>query len=319
MIRALFALAILLVPALALGQIVPSLGSSAQIQIIPGTPEPGTSVLLIAENVSDKNTLSFTWTANGKVIAEGIGADRATITAGRVGESTTVTVRIADENGTVAEISRTLLPATLDLVWEGNTYTPPFYLGRPLPTGESTVTVSALPDIRVGGTRVAKENLVYEWYLNNNDRPYRSGYGLHTITLAPPLFDSAFTVSVTAKTRNSAGVARDSVVITPTRPDVILYEQGPLLGTLFNKAATDEFVLDEEEVTFRLFPFFVVDPTAPNYVWSVAGSLVDPGSVSRELTLRKTAPGQGRYTIEASLETAGSLYEQAARSLQLIF
>lgn len=317
---ALFFLIALLPQSACAASIIPDLQTSVEIQAVPETPGPYSTVTLFAENVLNKGAHSYTWIVNGTVAVEGIGVDHTNVTMRGVGETTNITLRVYDENGALtSEVSKTITPAELDLVWEGNTFVPPFYAGRPLPTGDSTVTVSAVPDLRVGGARVAKDNLVYEWYINDAQAPYRTGYGLDSITITPPFFDSVFSVSAVAKTRSGTPSVRNSISIAPRAPDIILYEQNPLLGTLFNKAITSAYALASDEVTLRLFPIFAVDPTATTYTWKVNGSNVDPGTVARELTLRKTGSGSGRFTIEAAFATGQELFENAKRNILLTF
>jgi len=108
-------------------------------------------------------------------------------------------------------------------------------------------------------------------------------------------------------------------VIVPQKPEIVFYEKHPLLGTLFNTAAGDSFRLFGEEVTLRLFPLFVADSTRPTYVWEVGGKGVEPEDSGRELTLRKTGTGTGKFLVGASLETPNSLYEHAENKTYIIF
>jgi len=296
-----------------------TLQTPIEIQMIPEVPAPNANVLLQTQNVAGKDTALYTWTVNGRVVEQGAGRDRITITAGAIGVRTTVSVSVSMSGGAVETRTRTILPGELDLVWEGNTYTPPFYLGKPLATGDSTVTIAAFPNLVVSGARVGASSLVYQWFVNNSQTPYRSGRGLSSITLSPPLFNSPFSVRAVASTQDGTVAVQQSVVIAPQEPEILFYEKHPLLGTLFNVSLVNPFQLLEDEVTFRIFPLFVVDPTKTLYSWEVAGDAVTADNSGRELTLRKTGAGSGNFLIDTSLETPNSLYERASARARIIF
>lgn len=301
------------------GQIIPTLDSPTEIQIVPNFPAAGANVLVTAQNVLNGDAFTYSWTVNGEVVEQGIGRNSIVVTVGGVGEETTVSVTITDGAITVGGTSRTIVPAELDLVWEAETYTPSFYVGRPLATGASPVSVTAVPNLRENGVRISESELVYEWFVDNSRSPVRSGYGLNTVSITPPSFSAPFTVLVNAKTQSGAVAVQSSVEITPRAPEIVLYEKTPLLGTLFNRAITNSVTLFDEEITVGLFPLYITNPDRPAYSWEVDGSPVEPGETPRELTLRKTGPGSGRFTIKTSLETAGSLFERASKSFILTF
>ena len=307
------------VPVGAFGQIIPSLPSSIEIQTIPETPAPNTIVAVQVQNVANKNSVLFTWKVNGQIIEEGVGLNKITLTTGRAGAPTVVEVTVSDGGEVVDSITRTISPAEVSLVWEADTYTPPFYPGRPLSTGESVITIAAVPTLVVNDTRVSANSLVYTWYLNGSQAPFRSGFGLSTISLSPPIFDSAFSVRVVVTTQSGTLSAQDSVTIIPREPEIALYEKHPLLGTLFNRMIQDNFQSFDEELTLSLFPLFVVDPENSEYTWSVEGDIVDSGDTPRELTLRKTGSDRGTFSIRTSLETGRSIYERATRVISLTF
>ena len=307
------------VPMGAFAQIIPSLQSPIEVQTIPQTPEPNSTIIVQAQNVLNKDSLLFIWTVNGEVVEEGIGLDRTTLTTGGAGTRTVVEVTISSGGEVVDSKTRVIVPAEVNLVWEADTYTPPFYPGRPLPTGASIITVSAIPNIVVGGTRQNSNSLVYTWFLNGSLTPHRSGFGLSSIFLRPPLFDSAFSVRVVATTQDRTVVAEDTVSIVPRSPTIALYERHPLLGTLFNRAVRGVVESFDSEITLNLFPLFVVDTETLVYTWIVQGDTIDTGDTPRELTLRKTSDDRGTFSIQTELENSESFYEQATRDVSLTF
>lgn len=300
-------------------QIIPTIEPSVEVRVIPEFPAPGANILITAHNLLNKDALSYIWSVNGQVVDQGIGRDSITTTVGSIGEQTVISLTVQDGSRVVGEVTRSIVPAELDLVWEADSYTPPFYSGRPLPTGDTVITVTAVPDVRVSGVRTPKDTLIYEWFLDDSVRPFQTGYGLDTVRLTPPVFDSPFTVTVQTKTQSGSIAAQNTTEIVPQRPEVLLYEETALLGTLFHRAVSGVLTLFDEEVTIQLFPLFVANPNQSTYSWEVNGGAIDSGETPREITLRKTGSDAGRVIVEADFRTPNSLFEQASERFILTF
>ena len=308
-----------LAPFTADAQIIPTLESPIEIRAIPAVPAPGQAVTLTAANVNNKNSTTFIWTVDGRVVEQGLGLDQITLRSGTIGSRTSVSVTVRNGSETVGTKTYTLVPGELDIVWEANTYTPPFYIGRPVPTGDSLITIATIPSAIVNGTRLNASSLSYQWYINNSQTPYQTGYGLSSISITPPLFDSAFSVRVVASTPDGSFSLQGTEIIVPQTPETLLYQKHPLLGVLFNRALSTGFLLPDEEVTLRLFPLFLSGVGNAVYSWKVNNDSVDTSDAPRELTLRKTGSGVGFARVSAMFEVENSLYERAEQNVEITF
>ena len=319
MMRTLALAFVLLAPAVALADIIPTLPSTLAIEVAPSAPTPGERVTLSTQSFSGNQAeIVYTWRVNGAVVDQGVGVTSITITAGAVGSATEVTIS-ANENGVPrGSASVTLRPARVDLVWEGHTSVPPLLGILPLTTGESPVTILAVPTLYAQGAAVAANNLMYVWRINNNQAPIKSGVGVSSIVVTPPSFASAFGVSVTASTRDGGTVASNRIVIEPTQSHILVYENAPLLGIRLDRAITGQFPLLGDEATFSMYPVYVERAGNLGYRWTVNGAEATSTS-PREITFRKTGAGQGHYTIGASYTSASKLFERATSSFLLTF
>ncbi len=295
---------------------IPTLAPTIDISLNPESPGPRQTVSVRAENVSAGAT--FVWRVNGSVVDQGVGVRGTTVTTGPLGSETTVSVSVTDGGVSKGEKSMTLRPAEVDLVWEGNTYTPPFYLGRPLMNPSSSVRLMAVPHLVVGGVRVGASDLVYTWYMNGSQTPLITGYGKSMINVTAPQFINPFSVTVRAATRDGATVAEQEAVIEPTLPDIVVYEQAPLLGTRFERAIEDTFTLADEETTFVAYPLHIGNVDSPAYAWSLNGDEV-AGDTPREITFRRQGEGSGAYSVEFSLENTRALFERASKEFVIRF
>jgi len=119
---------------LALAQI-PQLGNQLQLDVRPQAPRPGDTVSITAQSFSaDVNRSNFTWSVNGKVIKRGLGENKIEFRTGEAGSVSVV--RVIVETPTLGTLSSelTLRPARVNLIWEADSYTPPFYQGKALPS-----------------------------------------------------------------------------------------------------------------------------------------------------------------------------------------
>lgn len=318
-LAALVALGVLL-PVTALAALIPTIGVPLSIEALPDAPLPGGQVLLRAMNYAgNAQATAYAWTVNGKLVEQGVGRTSITVTVGAAGSATIVTVTATEDGVARGTASLTLRPASVDVLWEGRTYVPPFFDVLPLPTGESPVVLYAVPALFVGGVKVTPENLVYTWRINNNAKPTKIGYGVRSLTITPPQFASAFTVSVLVATADGSVRAERTITVTPTAPKAVVYERQPLAGVRFDRAITNTFTLTGSEATFVAYPLYVEDPAALDVAWMVGKSVVEPGDNPWELTLRREGIGAGQYAIQFSLTSATKLFERAMRAFTLTF
>jgi hypothetical protein len=151
---------------------------------------------------------------------------------------------------------RKIRTANLDLIYEANTYTPPFYKGRSLYVPQSEITIAALATIIEGGVQLPKDKIIYSWYKDSNLITDLSGVGKDSIKIQGDVLSRPFYVSVIAESLNSNAVAKKRILINPTQPKVVLYENNPIFGSIFEKALTGEFNFDREEVGITAIPYF---------------------------------------------------------------
>lgn len=314
----LFALLFFALPLIAGANLLPTLEAPISLQVVPQSPKPG-DIVRIEAKYSGENAIgaSYVWRVNGAVVDQGVGVRAVTVTLPSLGGSTTVSVSISESGIVRGEASTTIRPADVDIVWEGSVPLIPFVERRGLANGDSTITASAIPHIVRGGARVSASDLVYTWTVNRSSTPFRSGYGLQTVSLTTPQFENPFSLGVRVATREGDIVAEDSVVIRPVRPSILFYERPPLLGLRYDQELGDGFVLQEEEGTVMAFP---VDSTqALSLEWRANGREIEPEEDPRMVTFRKTGEGRGYFTIELTATGFQALFERARESFLLTF
>lgn len=227
------------------------------LKISPSIPAPKENVSVRLENYStDLNKSNIIWSLDGIVQEQGVGKITYQFTAPEAGRQTTLKVDVQKNTGGTLSESLQIAPAGLDLMYEANTYIPPFYKGRSLFSHQSIVTVAAIPDFTTNGAKVSKENIIYTWEKDNEVIQSISGQGKDSAQFLGKLISRPFTVTVTAESVNSNIKARKKITINPIEPTVVLYENNPVQGSIFEKALSGTFNFDREEVGITAIPYF---------------------------------------------------------------
>jgi hypothetical protein len=220
-----------------------------------------------------------------------------------------------------AQIS--LVPASIDLLWEADSYVPPFYLGRALPGSNSMIRVLAIPHfVQQNGSELASSDIDFTWKLNGAVLEAQSGVGESSVVVPAAILYGSDTVTVDAFASGSSLSGEATVSVRTADPQLVLYEDSPLFGIMYHQALSQSSNAGEAETSFAAVPYFT-ETSSPNdpalaYEWSVDGSPVtaDPQDPS-EVTIN--AQSQGTAQIGLSLSNPSDPFFSANGSWQVAF
>lgn len=299
----------------------PQAYAAAEISVSPKTPGSFTPITLrVTDFDTDISSANITWIIGGKTAKEGIGETTIETTTGAAGTPTTITVRVRGREGGINERTITIRPIDIDLLWQANTYTPPFYKGKALMTSESPVVFSVVPQVTTNGTPVSKENLIYTWKIDGKVDTKQSGYGKHTITARQNILRGELIVSVRVETRDGSSVGEKELLIPLSKPEIHFYEESVLRGTLYYSALDAGVTLGAQEGTIRAEPYFfakeILNSTETSKTWRISNSIV-PENNSHLLTVRGTEDTEGLVNISFSLHNSTRLLQVVKNSLPI--
>src|SRR3989344_3364405 len=164
--------------------LIPSAPSSIVLKMNPRYPLPGETV-----NVSVQSSFinlaesTITWRIGDDIIQEGRGIQNINVTAGAIRTRTNISVQ---GQGDLAEASARarISPAKVDLIWESDSYTPPFYLGRALPSAGALLRFEALAHMKTAdGRDIPAGEIRFTWRRNGAVILSASGLGKSSVTL----------------------------------------------------------------------------------------------------------------------------------------
>lgn len=293
--------------------------------IIPKVPSPGEQVTITVESFSsDLNKSLITWQSNGKTIKEGRGERTVSFFAPESGKSLTINLIIRKEEGGLVQKSFSFSPADVDIIYEAQTYTPPFYKGKALYTSEAVIRYIAMPNfVQANGTKISPDNLVYTWKVNDSVLQNFSGYGRRVFETKSGVIQRPVKVGVEVSAVNSDLKAKDFIMIDTQNPEVVLYENNPLLGVIYEKGIFGSFLLDRPEVELQSVPYFFSikskDLSDVDYVWKINGELAEIGSKSSASRFRNETGEAGHSIISLDVQHFKNILQLATTKLDLNF
>jgi hypothetical protein len=298
-------------------------GDVIDIAANPASPAPGARVTVVIDsNTTNLDLSQIVWSVNGKEVQNGIGIKSYTFTAGQLGQKTTVSVKITTPQGAIDNQSISVTPGEVDMIWQTDTYTPPFYEGKAMYTTQSAVQVTAIPHmLGSNGAEINPANLLYKWTRDGSVIGDQSGYGRNTLTFSDTDLPRETDVSVQVTSYDGSQTSQGFVAITPIPPKVISYEDNPRLGVLSNKALVGDVTMKDQEITLTAYPFFFsagLNGANMKYEWDMNGQPIDNNS-SNHVVLRTTTDQEGNALVDVTAKQNNFILQYADAQTMLYF
>ncbi len=255
--------------------------SDIALELSPENPGPGDTVTITARSLLlDLDTMTLTWFKDGKVFEQGAGGTSISLTAPPLGNSTEISLLVLENGVERARESATIRPVEIDLLWEANSYAPPYFRGRSLSSAGTQLRFEAQPHfIRANGSRVSNGDIVFTWKRNGYVIQNVSGRGAARAVIDAPALFGADTISLEARSVDGTFRGEESVNIPSREPELVLYEDHPLFGVMYYRALSSDASLPGEEISLVAVPYFA-DATYPNdgaliWEWKVNGNNIE--------------------------------------------
>ena len=298
--------------------------SDILVNVAPSNPAPHESTTITLNSyVNNLDSVLISWSVNGKTTASGIGKKSFSVTAPAAGTEMNIVATTSLPDG-VINTKITIKPSVMVLLWQANdSYVPPFYRGKALPTSESEVKVVAMPEIRSGSSNVSPQNMVYAWkedYTNNVDG---SGYGKNFFTYVSDYLDNSNNISVTASTIDQKSSSDASVDIGMSQPKILFYKNDNNLGTIWQNSLTDPYKIQGGDI-IEAVPYFISPKEIQNpalvWNWFINDSLVKLTSLQENLMpLSAQAGTHGTSKLRLDISSQDKIFETASKEINVEF
>lgn len=290
------------------------------VDVSPNNPEPYQDTTISLTSYStDLNKANITWQQGSTILSSGIG--KTAYSFKTTGPNTTMIFDISIRpSGSMSIINKriSLSPSEIDLLWESiNSYTPPFYKGKALPTKGGFIKAVAIPNTNT--IKTGSGSVSYTWKNNDEVDQNASGYNKNSFLFKEDIFKGSNSIDVVASSVNSNYSAEKTIEISTYLPRVIFYKKSPTEGILYNKVINSETTFSGDEITLVAEPYFLdIKNKWDNflYSWKINGSPIDTPLKKTELTVRPTSRG-GYANINVVMEDVNSLFQKVTGVLKL--
>lgn len=303
----------------------PQIKEQVVSEVDPEIPKPGDEVTITTELYGDidLNTTLVTWRVNGEVQLKGVGKKKFVFTMGNTGKLTTVEFEASPTNAPLITKTFNFAPIDVDILWQANTYTPPFYKGKALFTPEANVTFIAVPNIIMGGKRVDPSDIVYNWKVNRTVDGENSGFGKNSydytgsIILKPTLIQAEVYAAA-----NNAFKGLNGFTISHVFPQALVYEDNPTYGILFNKALRNQYTIKADEVQVSLVPYFFSTEgknESVTYKWNLNNNPLAIPDFQNSAIFRRKDDKKGSANINVTIGNPSKILQKAVANLGIVF
>ncbi len=299
--------------------------TTINVEMIPTNPGPNEKVVVSVVSYSTNiDAANFTWRVNGKVVKTGRGEKVFTFTTGDFNTTTTLTVSVTTMEGETITQTYYIKPAQIDILWQTESFTPPFYKGKALFSHQNKITFIAIPHLTSRGVEISAKNLIYKWSKNGTVIDSASGYGKNTYTFVSPLISRGVDVSVEVSSSLTGAVGRAEASINPIEPDIVFYKKNPLYGIEFQNALSATVSLtDSKEILIVGMPFYFgtlkSSDSSLNYKWAINGKSINNNLTSNVQVFRQEEGTSGQSNISLSVENTKKVLQFATTNFNLKF
>ena len=297
--------------------------SSIAINMIPENPEPYENVNIdLSSYANNLDTVNITWSINSKVALAGIGKKSFSLNAPAADEETTVSVVVTLPDGDV-NLRILVKPSKMVLLWEAtDSYVPPFYRGKALPSPESSVKVVAIPEIRNGGSFVNPKNMSYSWKKDYNNDQDNSGFGKSSYTYTNDYLDDDSTIGVSAITLDQKYTSSGNITVRSYDPKIIFYTKDTKMGTLWENAVGDDHVIKNDEV-LEADPYFL-SPQSLNspildWSWYINDQPITLTSFIKNIIPLRAGGASGNAKIRVEINNKYKIFQTANKEINVQF
>jgi hypothetical protein len=273
----------------------------------PTNPNPGeTTTITLSSYSVDINRSNIQWLINGSVKKSGIGLKTYEFQAPSSDTNMTITANVSIADKTTIQKQIIISTKSVDVLWEAlDSYTPPFYKGKAMPSSESRIKVSAIPNKNDITTYVTK------WSLNSNIL----GGGANTNKMSIEYRNSYLndTDEITLEIGDLSGsIGSKKISYIPIiSPEILFYKIDGVLGTLYNKNLNNMIDMNTNSISLSAEPYYFspknIRSGQLDFSWKVNGETIPTPKKKNILNLELSDNKNGRADIYLGIESVTKL------------
>ncbi len=292
---------------------------------VPQNPKALESVTITLTSdlyVLEESTIS--WSLNNVRKISNVGQKSFTFKLGPTGTKTELSAIIETLDGVTLNKRLIFEAGDITLLWQADTYTPPSYLGKALPSANSKVTVLALATFLTSeGKRIPPRELSYTWKQNGQVMGNASGNGQQSFSYITNTYNRQTLIGVEVKNPKTNAIIDKEIAIMTEQPRIVFYEEQPLSGTNYARAIKNNLVLQNPTISLKAEPFFFSQDTLRSgsvvYNWSINNKTIETAPGKAIINLQKPEEGEGIAQLLLKIESLSDIVQLARDSLEIKF
>lgn len=298
--------------------------SSVSVNVNPTNYGPSENIIItISSFAANLDTVMITWFLEGKSSLSGVGEKSFSLTSGVAGSTTTVLVKISFPDGMV-EKTISIRPNVMDLLWQASdSFVPPFYKGKALPSLESEIKVVAMPEVKRGGVLVSPKTMTYTWRKDYGNEADASGYGKNFFLYTGDYLEGINNIEVTVSTVDQQYSSTANTTIESFSPEIVFYKKDILNGIIWQTALEDgHFIKSGDNIV--AMPYFIspkeIEIPYLVFNWFVNNTFVGLQGFRKNLIpLQVEDSASGASTIRLEIENSNKIFQTVNKEVDLAF
>ena len=288
------------------------------LSINPKQPGPNETVYAtLASYAVDLNKTLITWSVNGQAYTQNVGQKTFSFKTTESGTQTVLSIQIDAVDGSSVSKQLVINPATIDILWEAvDSYTPPFYKGKALIPAESAVKVVALLNSNISN------GAVYNWKLDDKAKTDSSGYGKNYYYFQKTYLDRVNNIEVNAVNILGNSIGSGKILIGNWNPKIVFYKKDSNLGTRWEQALEDNFLIKPDGETIVFEPYFItpknINSSSLKTNWTLGSSPIATPDIKNELNIKPESTG-GSSKIQIDIENINKMFLKISKKINVSF
>lgn len=295
------------------------------LSVSPEHPAPNQNVsATINSHVINLDKANISWNVNNREMNGGVGKKSFSFKMGETGSPVVLSAVINTVDGQSISKTITLTPGDMDILFEAyDSYTPPFYKGKALVPSQGKFKIVSIPSVTSQKEQINMNNLSYTWIKDGKTQLDSSGWGKSYFIFQNSYLDKENVIEVKASDISGKSSAYGKIVLKPSNPKILFYENDPSLGIKWENSLTNGFAIGREGAIFIAEPYFFspknINSADLSFDWFLNKEKVETPSQKNALPI-KPEPGQsGNAFIKILINNVNTLFQSMEKEINVSF
>ncbi len=298
--------------------------SSITVNVIPENPRPNENTdITLSSFAANLDSVLISWSVNGKSVLSGIGKKSFSITAPAAGSETDIRVRILLPDGEI-EKTISIRPNVMILLWQAmDSFVPPFYKGKAMPTLDSEIKIVAMPEIKNNVGLVDSKNMTYAWKRDYSNEAEGSGYGKNYFLYTGDYLEGSSNIGVVATTVDQNYSSSANITVGAVEPEISFYKKDSELGIIWERVLPPNHRIEGSEIVVAV-PYFISpgDIRRPELIfnWFINDVLTSVSNFRKNLMPLRVEEGTtGVSKLRLEIENTDKIFQTVSKEIELEF